>query len=91
MLDRFWLACGRLYAIEYGQRLRYYWPLLQEEKMLHKCAFFVNCQPVAAKSWQNKSTCQMISKSGSMILDKLVKSLVFVGGGYPKIRESVLI
>lgn len=35
-------------AIEYGQRLRYYWPKLQEEKGLEKCALLLNCQPSAA-------------------------------------------
>lgn len=35
-------------SIEYGQRLRYYWPLLQE-KGVNKCAFLLNCQPSAAK------------------------------------------
>lgn len=35
-------------AIEYGQRLRYYWPILKEEKGLKKCAFILNCQPEAA-------------------------------------------
>ena len=35
-------------AIEYGQRLRYYWPILQEEKGFDKCAFLLSCQPEAA-------------------------------------------
>ena len=35
-------------AIEYGQRLRYYWPKLQKEKGVEKCAFLLNCQPSAA-------------------------------------------
>lgn len=35
-------------AIEYGQRLRYYWPKLQEEKKVEKCALLLNCQPDAA-------------------------------------------
>ena len=35
-------------AIEYGQRLRYYWPKLQQEKNVDKCAFLLNCQPEAA-------------------------------------------
>jgi hypothetical protein len=37
-------------AIEYGQRLRYYWPKLREEKSLEKCALLLNCQPAAAKA-----------------------------------------
>jgi hypothetical protein len=37
-------------AIEYGQRLRYYWPKLQQEKGLTKCAFILSCQPAAAKA-----------------------------------------
>lgn len=37
-------------AIEYGQRLRYYWPKLQQEKGLTKCAFLLSCQPAAAKA-----------------------------------------
>lgn len=36
-------------AIEYGQRLRYYWPKLQQEKGVEKCAFLLNCQPDAAR------------------------------------------
>lgn len=35
-------------AIEYGQRLRYYWPKLQQSGVEH-CAFILNCQPDAAK------------------------------------------
>jgi hypothetical protein len=35
--------------IEYGQRLRYYWPKLREENKVDKCAFLLNCQPAAAK------------------------------------------
>ncbi|KAL7574925.1 hypothetical protein ACA910_010752 [Epithemia clementina (nom. ined.)] len=35
-------------AIEYGQRLRYYWPKLQDEKAFDKCAFLLSCQPDAA-------------------------------------------
>ena len=35
-------------AIEYGQRLRYYWPKLAAEKGIQKCAFLLNCQPSAA-------------------------------------------
>ena len=37
-------------AIEYGQRLRYYWPKLQQEKGVDKCAFLLNSQPQAAKA-----------------------------------------
>ena len=37
-------------AIEYGQRLRYYWPILQKQKGLEKCALLLNCQPSAAKA-----------------------------------------
>ena len=37
-------------AIEYGQRLRYYWPKLQETKGIRKCALLLNCQPSAAVS-----------------------------------------
>lgn len=55
-----WLSDGRrmvvfgTYAadfnnIEYGQRLRYYWPKLKEEKGIDKCAFLMNCQPEAAR------------------------------------------
>eukprot|EP00977_Amphora_coffeiformis_P028780 scaffold37050_cov199-Amphora_coffeaeformis.AAC.2 len=35
-------------AIEYGQRLRYYWPKLEQEKGVRKCALLLNCQPSAA-------------------------------------------
>jgi len=35
-------------AIEYGQRLRYYWPRLHNEKGIGKCAFLLSCQPAAA-------------------------------------------
>lgn len=35
-------------AIEYGQRLRYYWPKLEKEKGIRRCAFLLNCQPSAA-------------------------------------------
>ena len=35
-------------AIEYGQRLRYYWPALQEKGGVEKCAFLLSCQPDAA-------------------------------------------
>lgn len=37
-------------TIEYGQRLRYYWPKLQQDKGIGKCAFLFNCQPAAAVS-----------------------------------------
>lgn len=37
-------------AIEYGQRLRYYWPILQDKKGLTHCAFLLNCQPLAAEA-----------------------------------------
>ena len=36
-------------AIEYGQRLRYYWPqILQKDCAIGKCAFVLSCQPQAA-------------------------------------------
>jgi hypothetical protein len=35
-------------AIEYGQRLRYYWPLLSRKAAVQKCAFLLNCEPTAA-------------------------------------------
>ena len=35
-------------AIEYGQRLRYYWPKL-EQSGVERCSFILNCQPEAAK------------------------------------------
>jgi hypothetical protein len=35
-------------SVEYGQRLRYYWPKLQSEKNVQNCAFLLNCQPSAA-------------------------------------------
>jgi AhpC/TSA antioxidant enzyme len=35
-------------AIEYGQRLRYYWPILKNEKNLQKCGLVLNCQKDAA-------------------------------------------
>ena len=41
-------------AIEYGQRLRYYWPLLQNEKNVDECAFLLNCQPSAAVTLQQE-------------------------------------
>lgn len=34
-------------AVEYGQRLRYYWPALQE-RGVDRCALVLNCQPSAA-------------------------------------------
>jgi AhpC/TSA antioxidant enzyme len=34
-------------AVEYGQRLRYYWPALRERGVT-RCAFLLNCQPAAA-------------------------------------------
>jgi hypothetical protein len=37
-------------AIEYGQRLRYYWPKLKQEKGFDKCAFILSSQPQAALS-----------------------------------------
>jgi AhpC/TSA antioxidant enzyme len=37
-------------AIEYGQRLRYYWPKLKAEKNVTRCAFILNSQPEAAKA-----------------------------------------
>lgn len=40
-------------AIEYAQRLRYYWPILQKEKKVEKCAFVLNCQPAAALALKN--------------------------------------
>ena len=36
-------------AIEYGQRLRYYWPRLRDEKGVERCAFLLNCQRPAAE------------------------------------------
>lgn len=41
-------------AIEYGQRLRYYWPKLRDEKNVKKCAFVLNCQPDAALALASK-------------------------------------
>lgn len=35
-------------AIEYAQRLRYYYPKLQSECGIKKCAFILNCKPEAA-------------------------------------------
>lgn len=35
-------------AIEYAQRLRYYWPILQREKTVQKCSVIFNAQPQAA-------------------------------------------
>jgi AhpC/TSA antioxidant enzyme len=37
-------------AIEYGQRLRYYWPKLKSEKGFARCALILNCQPDAARA-----------------------------------------
>ena len=37
-------------AIEYAQRLRYYWPQLQQTCGISKCAFLLNCNPEAAKA-----------------------------------------
>lgn len=37
-------------AIEYAQRLRYYWPKLKEECGISKCALILNCSPEAAKT-----------------------------------------
>ncbi|GKY96941.1 hypothetical protein MPSEU_000653100 [Mayamaea pseudoterrestris] len=37
-------------AIEYGQRLRYYWPRLRDEKKVDQCALLLNCQPQAAQA-----------------------------------------
>ena len=39
-------------AIEYGQRLRYYWSKLQHEKGITRCALLLNCQPAAAIAFQ---------------------------------------
>lgn len=36
-------------AIEYGQRLRYYWPKLKEKGVV-KCGLLLSCQPAAAKA-----------------------------------------
>lgn len=35
-------------AIEYAQRLKYYWPRLRDEKQFTKCALLLNCQESAA-------------------------------------------
>jgi hypothetical protein len=35
-------------AIEYVQRLRYYWPILKEKKNFSRCALILNCQADAA-------------------------------------------
>lgn len=40
-------------AIEYGQRLRYYWPKLKNDRGFERCAFLLNCQPDAAKKLCN--------------------------------------
>jgi hypothetical protein len=37
-------------AIEYAQRLRYYWPQLKEKCGISKCALILNCSPEAAKA-----------------------------------------
>lgn len=36
-------------AIEYSQRLRYYWPLLRDEKGFDDCALILNCRSPAAR------------------------------------------
>jgi AhpC/TSA antioxidant enzyme len=41
-------------AIEYGQRLRYYWPILKNEKNLQKCGLVLNCQKDAALLFKEK-------------------------------------
>jgi hypothetical protein len=48
-------------AIEYGQRLRYYYPILQETKNITKCAFLLNCNMVAAQR-----LCQYIDLPSTM-------------------------
>jgi hypothetical protein len=52
---KFWLLVIGTYAadfnaIEYAQRLRYYWPKLRDKKEVGLCAFLLNCQPTAAKA-----------------------------------------
>jgi AhpC/TSA antioxidant enzyme len=47
-------------AVEYGQRLRYYWPLLRE-KGVTQCAFLLNCQPAAAET-----LCQLVDLPDSI-------------------------
>lgn len=37
-------------AIEYGQRLRYYWPQLKDQGKLDQCALLLNSQPAAARA-----------------------------------------
>ena len=37
-------------AIEYGQRLRYYWPRLKAENKIDQCALVLNCRPEAAQA-----------------------------------------
>lgn len=39
-------------AIEYGQRLRYYWPILQKEKGIKQCALILNCNKEAAIAYK---------------------------------------
>jgi AhpC/TSA antioxidant enzyme len=39
-------------AIEYGQRLRYYWPILQQTKGIKKCCLILNCQKDAAIAYK---------------------------------------
>jgi AhpC/TSA antioxidant enzyme len=39
-------------AIEYGQRLRYYWPILQQTKNIKKCYLILNCQKDAAIAYK---------------------------------------
>jgi hypothetical protein len=39
-------------AIEYGQRLRYYFPILQSTKNISKCAILLNCNIDAARAYQ---------------------------------------
>lgn len=41
-------------AIEYGQRLRYYWPELKQSKNIKRCAFLLSCRPKAALSLTEK-------------------------------------
>jgi AhpC/TSA antioxidant enzyme len=40
-----------LNAIEYGQRIRYYLPILRETKNITKCAMILNCQADAARAF----------------------------------------
>jgi AhpC/TSA antioxidant enzyme len=39
-------------AVEYAQRLKYYWPLLRDGQKLSRCALVLNCQPAAAAKLQ---------------------------------------